>query len=60
VQRSTGLRRLGVGLGAGFGAYAATLVVRAAHGVYLIGYPNGRRNRPDGWSAQEGEGYWTP
>jgi F0F1-type ATP synthase membrane subunit c/vacuolar-type H+-ATPase subunit K len=57
VEGRTGLRRLGAGLGVGLGAYAASLAVRAVHGIYLLGYQERRRFRPEGWSAIEDDGY---
>jgi F0F1-type ATP synthase membrane subunit c/vacuolar-type H+-ATPase subunit K len=56
VGGSNGLRRLGAGLGVGLGAYAASLAVRAARGIHLLGYPR-RRRGPQGWSAIEDDGY---
>ena len=60
VERRSGIRRLGAGLGVGLGAYAAGLAVRAAHGIYLLGYQERRRFRPEGWSGWEDDGYRTP
>ena len=60
MQRSTGLRRLGAGVGAGIGVYAVSLVGRAAHGIYLSGYPKERRKGPQGWSAMQDGGYRAP
>ena len=60
MEGRTGLRRLGAGLGVGLGVYAASLAVRAAHGIYLLGYPDERRNRPQGWTAINSDGYRTP
>lgn len=38
-------------LGAGIGMYAVSLGVRAAHGIYLLGYPQARR--PQGWGGPD-------
>ena len=57
MEGRSGILRLGAGLGVGLGAYAAGLAVRAAHGIYLLGYQGRRRFRPEGWSDLTEDGY---
>ena len=51
---------VGVGVGAGIGAYAVSLAARAAHGIYFLRYPKHRTRGPKGWSGWDDDWYRAP